>query len=50
MRRISEDAVALGHQLRWIRQVMDEEKLIVIPTTMTRSCRSWKPSNCWENS
>jgi glyoxylase-like metal-dependent hydrolase (beta-lactamase superfamily II) len=32
MRRISEDAVALGHQLRWIRQVMDQEKLIVIPS------------------
>jgi glyoxylase-like metal-dependent hydrolase (beta-lactamase superfamily II) len=32
MRRISEDATALGHQLRWIRQVMDQEKLIVIPS------------------
>lgn len=32
MRRISEDATALEHQLRWIRQVMDQEKLIVIPS------------------
>jgi glyoxylase-like metal-dependent hydrolase (beta-lactamase superfamily II) len=32
MRRINEDATALGHQLRWIRQVMDQEKLIVIPS------------------
>jgi glyoxylase-like metal-dependent hydrolase (beta-lactamase superfamily II) len=32
MRRISEDATALGHQLRWIRQVMDQEKLVVIPS------------------
>jgi hypothetical protein len=32
MRRISEDAIALGHQLRWIRQVMDQEKVIVIPS------------------
>jgi glyoxylase-like metal-dependent hydrolase (beta-lactamase superfamily II) len=32
MRRISEDATALGHQLHWIRQVMDQEKLIVIPS------------------
>ena len=32
MRRISEDATALGHELRWIRQVMDQEKLIVIPS------------------
>jgi glyoxylase-like metal-dependent hydrolase (beta-lactamase superfamily II) len=32
MRRISEDATALGLQLRWIRQMMDQEKLIVIPS------------------
>jgi glyoxylase-like metal-dependent hydrolase (beta-lactamase superfamily II) len=32
MRRISEDATALGHQLAWIKQVMDQEKLIVIPS------------------
>jgi hypothetical protein len=32
MRRINEDATALGHQLRWIRQVMDQEKLIVVPS------------------
>jgi glyoxylase-like metal-dependent hydrolase (beta-lactamase superfamily II) len=32
MRRINEDAAALGHQLRWIKQVMDQEKLIVIPS------------------
>jgi glyoxylase-like metal-dependent hydrolase (beta-lactamase superfamily II) len=32
MRRINEDATALGHQLRWIGQVMDQEKLIVIPS------------------
>ncbi len=32
MRRINEDGVALGHQLRWIRQMMEQEKLIVIPS------------------
>jgi len=32
MRRINEDASALGHQLRWIKQMMDQEKLIVIPS------------------
>ena len=32
MRRINEDASALGHQLRWIKQVRDQEKLIVIPS------------------
>jgi glyoxylase-like metal-dependent hydrolase (beta-lactamase superfamily II) len=32
MRRINEDAAALEHQLRWIKQVMDEDKLVVIPS------------------
>src|SRR5258705_10898810 len=32
MRRINEDAPALMHQLRWIKDVMDREKLIVIPS------------------
>ncbi len=32
MRRINEDAAALGHQLRWIRAMMDREKLVVIPS------------------
>jgi glyoxylase-like metal-dependent hydrolase (beta-lactamase superfamily II) len=32
MRRINEDAAALGHQLRWIRAMMDQEKLVVIPS------------------
>jgi glyoxylase-like metal-dependent hydrolase (beta-lactamase superfamily II) len=31
MRRINEDAAALAHELRWIKQVMDEDKLVVIP-------------------
>jgi glyoxylase-like metal-dependent hydrolase (beta-lactamase superfamily II) len=32
MRRISEDAAALAQQLRWIKQAMDEAKLVVIPS------------------
>ena len=32
MRRINEYAPALMHQLRWIKDVMDREKLIVIPS------------------
>jgi glyoxylase-like metal-dependent hydrolase (beta-lactamase superfamily II) len=32
MRRISEDASALMHQLRWIKGVMDQDKLVVIPS------------------
>jgi glyoxylase-like metal-dependent hydrolase (beta-lactamase superfamily II) len=32
MRRINENASALMHQLRWIKDVMDREKLIVIPS------------------
>jgi hypothetical protein len=32
MRRINADASALGYQLRWIKQIMDQEKLIVIPS------------------
>jgi glyoxylase-like metal-dependent hydrolase (beta-lactamase superfamily II) len=32
MRRISEDAAALAQQLRWIKQVMEGEKLVVIPS------------------
>jgi glyoxylase-like metal-dependent hydrolase (beta-lactamase superfamily II) len=32
MRRISEDASALMHQLRWIKGVMDQERLVVIPS------------------
>ena len=32
MRRINEYAPALMHQLRWIKNVMDQEKLIVIPS------------------
>jgi glyoxylase-like metal-dependent hydrolase (beta-lactamase superfamily II) len=32
MRRISESAPALLHQLRWIKDVMDREKLLVIPS------------------
>jgi glyoxylase-like metal-dependent hydrolase (beta-lactamase superfamily II) len=32
MRRISEDASALMHQLRWIKSVMDQDKLVVIPS------------------
>jgi glyoxylase-like metal-dependent hydrolase (beta-lactamase superfamily II) len=32
MRRISEDAQALMHQLRWIKDVMEQEKLVVIPS------------------
>ena len=32
MRRINENATALMHQLRWIKDVMDREKLIVIPS------------------
>ncbi|HEV8615295.1 MAG TPA: MBL fold metallo-hydrolase [Methylomirabilota bacterium] len=32
MRRINEDAAALMHQLRWIEDVMDQERLIVIPS------------------
>jgi glyoxylase-like metal-dependent hydrolase (beta-lactamase superfamily II) len=32
MRRISEDAAALALELRWIKQVMDEQKLVVIPS------------------
>jgi len=32
MRRISEDAQALLHQLRWIKDTMEQEKLVVIPS------------------
>jgi hypothetical protein len=32
MRRISEDASALMHQLRWIKGVMDQDRLVVIPS------------------
>jgi glyoxylase-like metal-dependent hydrolase (beta-lactamase superfamily II) len=32
MRRISEDAQALAHQLRWIKDTMEQEKLLVIPS------------------
>jgi glyoxylase-like metal-dependent hydrolase (beta-lactamase superfamily II) len=32
MRRIGEDAAALALELRWIKQVMDEDKLVVIPS------------------
>jgi glyoxylase-like metal-dependent hydrolase (beta-lactamase superfamily II) len=32
MRRISEDGAALMHQLRWIKGVMDQERLVVIPS------------------
>ena len=32
MRRINEYAPALMHQLRWIKDVMDQERLIVIPS------------------
>jgi hypothetical protein len=32
MRRINEYAPALMHQLRWIKEVMDQERLIVIPS------------------
>jgi len=32
MLRINEDPPALMHQLRWIKDVMDQEKLIVIPS------------------
>jgi glyoxylase-like metal-dependent hydrolase (beta-lactamase superfamily II) len=32
MRRIGEHAPALMHQLRWIREVMDQERLIIIPS------------------
>jgi glyoxylase-like metal-dependent hydrolase (beta-lactamase superfamily II) len=32
MRRINEYAPALMHQLRWIKEVMEQEKLIIIPS------------------
>jgi len=32
MRRISEDAQALTHQLRWIKETMEQEKLLVVPS------------------
>jgi glyoxylase-like metal-dependent hydrolase (beta-lactamase superfamily II) len=32
MRRISEDTQALMHQLRWIKDTMEQEKLLVIPS------------------
>jgi hypothetical protein len=32
MRRISEDPQALMHQLRWIKDTMEREKLLVIPS------------------
>jgi glyoxylase-like metal-dependent hydrolase (beta-lactamase superfamily II) len=32
MRRITEDASALMHQLRWIKDTMDRENLVVIPS------------------
>jgi hypothetical protein len=32
MRRINEDATALAQQLRWIKSVMDQDKLVVIPS------------------
>jgi glyoxylase-like metal-dependent hydrolase (beta-lactamase superfamily II) len=32
MRRINEDADALTYQLRWIKDVMDQQRLIVIPS------------------
>ena len=32
MRRISEDAQALMHELRWIKDTMEQEKLLVIPS------------------
>jgi glyoxylase-like metal-dependent hydrolase (beta-lactamase superfamily II) len=32
MRRISEDAQALAYQLRWIKDAMEQEKLVVIPS------------------
>jgi glyoxylase-like metal-dependent hydrolase (beta-lactamase superfamily II) len=32
MRRISEDAQALMHQLRWIKDTMEQEKLLMIPS------------------
>src|SRR5215470_8866512 len=32
MRRISEDAQALMHQLRWLKETMDKEKLTIIPS------------------
>jgi len=32
MRRISEDAQALMHQLRWVKDTMEQEKLLVIPS------------------
>jgi glyoxylase-like metal-dependent hydrolase (beta-lactamase superfamily II) len=32
MRRINEYAPALTHQLRWIKEVMEQQKLIVIPS------------------
>jgi glyoxylase-like metal-dependent hydrolase (beta-lactamase superfamily II) len=32
MRRINEDAAALMHQLRWVKDAMDREGLVVIPS------------------
>jgi hypothetical protein len=32
MRRINEDGAALAQQLRWIKSVMDQDKLVVIPS------------------
>jgi glyoxylase-like metal-dependent hydrolase (beta-lactamase superfamily II) len=32
MRRINEDPIAVENELRWIKQIMDQEKLIVIPS------------------
>jgi len=32
IRRISEDASALMHQLRWIKSVMEQDRLVVIPS------------------
>src|SRR5262249_6115028 len=32
MRRISEDAQALTHQLRWIKDTMEQDKLLAIPS------------------
>ena len=32
MRRINEDAAALMHQLRWVKDAMDRDGLVVIPS------------------
>ena len=32
MQRINEDALALRQQLRWIKEIMDQEKVVIIPS------------------